>query len=182
VEDPPTIHDIGNPVEFHAEQADAGGPPLLELLAQRDQLAAERDDFRDQMLRSQAEFQNYRKRVDRERQEFTEYSSTEAVRALLPILDDFERGLKVEGGNPEYVKGMELIYSRLYDSLKRLGLEPVDSTGATFDPHIHHAVEMVETEDAPDQTVLGVYQRGYNFKGRLLRAAMVKVAVAPSGR
>ena len=100
----------------------------------------------------------------------------EAVRALLPILDDFERATKSESSDKEYSKGMEMIYQRFYDSLKKLGLEPIVSTGQPFDPHVHHAVEMVETDEAADHTVLDEYQRGYNFKNRLLRPAMVGVA------
>jgi molecular chaperone GrpE len=73
---------------------------------------------------------------------------------------------------------MELIYNRLSDALKKLGLEPIISAGQAFDPHIHHAVEMFETDAMPDHTVMEEYQRGYNFRGRLLRPAMVKVAVA----
>jgi molecular chaperone GrpE len=144
--------------------------------------AAEKAELLDQLKRSQAEFQNFRKRAEREKVEFAEYAGTETVRALLPLLDDFERSLKVESADRVYAKGMELIYQRFYDSLKKLGLEPVAAAGQPFDPHVHHAVEMVETEDAPDHTVLEEYQRGYNFKGRLLRAAMVKVAVAPTGK
>lgn len=158
----------------------AAGTDLAAVTAERDQLAAEKADWHDRFLRSQAEFQNFRKRVERERVELFEYASTEAVRALLPILDDFERGLKVESSDKEFVSGMELIYQRLYDTLKKLGLEPVISQGQPFDPHIHHAIEMVETEEAPDHTVLDEFQRGYNFKGRLLRPAMVKVAVQPA--
>ncbi len=153
---------------------------LAMLVADRDKLAAENADLQDRILRNQAEFQNYRKREEQKRLEMAEYASTEAVRALLPILDDFERALKVEGASKEYAKGMELIYQRLYDSLKKLGLEPIISTGQPFDPHIHHAVEMVETGNVADHTILDEYQRGYNFKGRMLRPAMVKVAVAPA--
>ena len=157
-------------------------PAADTLAAERDQLAAEKAELRDLLLRSQAEFQNFRKRVEKERIEFAEYSSTEAVRALLPIVDDFERALKVESADKEFRAGMQLILQRLYDSLKKLGLEPLAAIGQPFDPHIHHAVEMVETADAPDHTVLDEYQRGYNFKGRLLRPAMVKVAVAPASK
>jgi molecular chaperone GrpE len=152
--------------------------------AERDQLAAEKAELQDRLLRAQAEFQNFRRRVEKERLELLTYASTEAVRALLPVLDDFERALKVAAPEgelaSEYVKGIELIYQRLYEVLKKLGLEPIVSTGQPFDPHVHHAVEMVETEEAADHTVLDEFQRGYNFKGRLLRPAMVKVAVAPS--
>jgi molecular chaperone GrpE len=159
-------------------------PPsnLDALAAECERLAAEKAELQDLLLRGQAEFQNFRKRVEKERLEFAEYSSTEAVRALLPIIDDFERALKVESADKEFSKGMHLILQRLYESLKKLGLEPLASAGQSFDPHIHHAVEMVETADAPDHTILDEYQRGYNFKGRLLRPAMVKVAVEPASK
>src|SRR4029077_6031777 len=92
--------------------------PIAALTAERDQLAAEKAELQDRFLRSQAEFQNSRKRAEKERAEFAEYASTEAVRALLPVLDDFERALKVESADSEYAKGMELIYQRFFESLK----------------------------------------------------------------
>lgn len=147
--------------------------------AERDQLLAERAEWNDRVLRTQAEFQNFRRRMEKEKLELIEYASTEAVRALLPVIDDFERALKAETADKEYAKGIELIYQRLFESLKRLGLEPLACEGQPFDPNLHNAVEMVETEDAPDHTILAEYQRGFNFKSRLLRPAMVKVAVAP---
>ena len=150
---------------------------LAELTAERDRLAAENAELQDRLLRGQAEFQNLRRRVEKEKVEWHEYAATEAVRALLPIFDDFERGLKAECADAGYAKGMELIYQRLFDALKKLGLEPIVSVGLPFDPHVHHAVEKMETDQAPPDTVLEEYQRGYNFKGRLLRPAMVKVAV-----
>lgn len=145
-------------------------------------LTAERDDLKDRLLRSQAEFQNFRKRSERDRVEWFEYASMEAVRVLLPVLDDFERAMKAESSDKEYVAGIELIYNRFYETLKKLGLEPIESKGKPFDPQIHHAVDMVETEEEPDHTVLDEFQRGYNFKGRLLRPAMVKVAVQPASK
>jgi molecular chaperone GrpE len=165
-----------------ADPAADAQSPLEAVTAERDRLAAEKAELQDLVLRGQAEFQNFRKRVEKERVEFAEYSSTEAVRALLPIIDDFERALKVESADKEFSKGMHLILQRLYESLKKLGLEPLVAAGQPFDPHVHHAVEMVETTDAPDHTVLDEYQRGYNFKGRLLRPAMVKVAVEPASK
>ena len=175
--------DEPQPVEPQSAEG-AGDPsdPLAALTAERDQLAAEKAELHDRFLRSQAEFQNSRKRAEKERVEFAEYASTEAVRALLPILDDFERATRAESSDKEFSKGMQMIYQRFYDSLKKLGLEPIVSTGQPFDPHVHHAVEMVETEEAPDHTVPDEYQRGYNFKGRLLRPAMVKVAVEPGSK
>ena len=114
---------------------------------------------------AQAEFQNLRKRTERERLELFEYASMEAVRVLLPILDDFERAaqgrkLRIESTSA----GIELIYNRFYEALKKLGLEPIDSQGQPFDPQIHHAVDMVETDEAPDHTVLEEFQRGYNLR------------------
>lgn len=153
---------------------------LAAITAERDKLAAEKAELHDRALRAQAEFQNLRRRVEKERLEFHEYAATEAVRTLLPILDDFERALKSEGAGSEYAKGMEMIYQRFFEALKKLGLEPIVSVGQTFDPNIHHAVDKVETRDAEEGFVLDDYERGYNFKGRLLRPAKVKVAVAPT--
>jgi molecular chaperone GrpE len=150
---------------------------LGDLSAERDRLAKERNELQELLQRRQAEFDNYRRRNERERGELSEYATMDAVKALLPVLDDFERALKVESADKEYARGMEIIHQRLTESLSKLGLEPISSEVAVFNPHIHHAVEMVDTKDHPDQTILDEYQRGYYFKGRLLRPAMVKVAV-----
>jgi molecular chaperone GrpE len=158
--------------------ADPPTPTQLEALtAERDHLIEEKNDLMDRLLRRQAEFDNFRRRAERERAEVSEYANTETVRSIVPILDDFERGLKLEAAGKEYQRGMELIYQRLSDALKKLGLEPISAKGLQFDPHIHHAVEMAETDKVEDHTILEEYQRGYNFRGRLLRPAMVKVAV-----
>jgi molecular chaperone GrpE len=150
-----------------------------EILTERDRVAKEKAELQELLQRRQAEFENYRRRVERERSELFEFAAMDAVKALLPVLDDFERALKVESADKDYARGMELIYQRLLESLKKLGLEPISTEVPLFNPHIHHAVEMVDTKDHPDQTILEEYQRGYYFKGRLLRPAMVKVAVNP---
>ena len=149
----------------------------VELIAERDRLAKEKQELQDLLQRRQAEFENFRRRVERERGELFEFASMDSVKGLLPIVDDLERALTVDTADKEYARGMELIYQRLYDSLKKLGLEPISTQGELFNPHLHHAVDMVDTKDHPDQTILEEYQRGYRFKGRLLRPAMVKVAV-----
>ncbi len=154
-------------------------PASAELIAERDRLAKEKAELQDLLQRRQAEFENFRRRNERERSDLFEFAAMDAVKALLPVLDDLERALKVETADKEYARGMELIYQRLYESLKKLGLEPISSEVPLFNPHIHHAVEMVDTKDHPDQTILDEFQRGYYFKGRLLRPAMVKVAVNP---
>lgn len=164
-------------VESPDTQSEAGEAGVDELTAERDRLLSEKADLTDRLLRRQAEFDNYRKRVERERAELMEYSTSEAVRALLPILDDFERALQVETADKKYAKGMELIFQRLSENLTKLGLEPMVTVGQPFDHNLHHAIQKEETDDASDQTILEEYQRGYNFRGKLLRPAMVKVAV-----
>ena len=147
-------------------------------------VTAERDQLRDLLLRRQAEFENFRRRTENERADFARYAGMETVRALLPVLDDFERALQaapeMEGPDAEFLKGIEIIRQRLVDILGKAGLEPIESVGKPFDPNVHHALESVETEDAEDHTVLEEWQKGYNFKGRLLREAMVRVAVRPA--
>lgn len=170
-----------SPAEAPVEAEDIAIQPdavlLAGIAAERDQLASEKADLQDLLLRRQAEFDNFRKRMDRDRAEYIEYAGMETLRTLLPVLDDFERALKIETPDKEYAKGMDLIYQRMLESMRKMGLEPIDAAGRPFDPHIHHAVEMVNTDEAEDNTVLDAYQKGYNFKGRLLRPAMVKVAV-----
>ncbi len=147
------------------------------LSAERDRLAQEKAELYEQLLRRTAEFENFRKRSDRERMELSEYASMEAVKAMLPFLDDYERALKVETADKDYAKGFELIYQRMLDALKKLGLEPIATDGQKFDPNFHHAIEMAPAEDAEDQAILAEFQRGYQFRGRLLRPSLVKVAV-----
>lgn len=152
---------------------------LAAVSAERDQLLAEKADLTDRMLRARAEFDNARRRAERERSDFLQFAAMDLVKDILPVLDDFERALKVETADRNYAKGVELIYQRMADTLKKLGLEPIETAGRPFDPNLHQAVERVETDEAEDQSVVGEFQRGYNFKGKLLRPAMVKVAVKP---
>jgi molecular chaperone GrpE len=153
--------------------------PLRDVIkAERDALKSERDELKELLLRRQAEFDNFRKRTEKERSEYVQYAGMEIVRDILPILDDFDRAMKVQSGaTPEYTKGVEMIHSRIYDTLRKVGLEPIETAGKSFDPHLHQAVERVETDDSPEGTILGEFQRGYNFKSKLLRPSMVKVAV-----
>ena len=152
---------------------------LSAMTAERDKLAAEKADLNDRLLRARAEFDNARRRAERERSDYLQFAAMDLVKDVLPVLDDFERALKVETADRDYAKGIELIYQRLYDALTKLGLEPIETQGCQFDPNVHQAVERVHTDEAEDQTVLGEFQRGYNFKGKLLRPAMVRVAVKP---
>ena len=139
-------------------------------------IAAERDELKDMVLRRTAEFDNYRRRTEKERADYQQYAGMETVREMLPVLDDFERALRTDCASPDYAKGVEMIHNRMFEALKKLGLEPMVTAGARFDPHLHQAIERVETTEAEDGTILGEFQRGYFYKGKLLRAAMVKVA------
>jgi molecular chaperone GrpE len=168
--------------ETKVEDSSAKSTPDVDadsIRAERDGFKVERDELKDLLLRRQAEFDNFRKRSERERSDYLQYAAMDSVRELLPILDDFERALKVEAPNSDYAKGVEMIYGRMLEAMKKLGLEPIDTVGKTFDPHLHQAIERVETKDAEDNTILGEFQRGYFFKGKLLRPAMVRVAVKP---
>jgi molecular chaperone GrpE len=150
---------------------------LAAVTAERDRLAAERADLYDRLLRARAEFDNARRRAERERSDFLQFAAMDLVREMLPVLDDFERALNLETADRDYAKGIELIYQRLYETLKRMGLEPIETEGKQFDPNQHEAVQRVQTEEAEDQAILGELQRGYNFRGKLLRPAWVRVAV-----
>jgi molecular chaperone GrpE len=151
------------------------------LREEKRQLEEEAKALRDQLLRRQAEFQNFRKRMERDQQEFRQSAQAGLVAELLPVLDAFELALShaPEGANEEYHKGIELIYKRLFDTLTAAGLEPIVAAGQSFDPLYHHAVERVETTEHPDQQVISEMQRGYTFRQRLLRPALVRVAVHP---
>ena len=146
-------------------------------------LATDLDDLRQTLLRRQADFDNFRKRIERERAEDSKRTTAHLVEALIPILDGFEHALAAhkEPAYEGYRKGFELIYKQLLENLKKLGVERVEPVGLAFDPHLHQAMDRVETTDHKDETVLQVYQPGYVYHGRVLRPAMVRVAVHPMG-
>ena len=140
-------------------------------------IRSERDTLLDRLARLQAEFENARKRAAREQQEFRDFATADAIKALLPAIDSFERALNAPASQPnDFRNGVELIYKQLQDALARLGVRPVPAKGEVFDPHIHEAIEMVDTTNVPDHQVMDELQRGYKLKDRLLRPAMVRVA------
>src|SRR6202142_1700378 len=142
-----------------------------------DKLKTERDNLLDRLARLQAEFENARKRTAREQQEFREYAVADALKALLPTLDSFERALLASASNKsEFRGGVELIFKQLQDALVKLGLRAIPAKGEPFDPHLHQAIEMVDTKEVEDHHVLDELQRGYKLKDRLLRPSMVRVA------
>lgn len=147
------------------------------LAAELDRLAQEKAELQDRLLRLAAEFDNFRKRSERERLEAIEYAAAGALAALLPVLDDLERALKTPTSDADFARGVELIYQRFSEALRKLGVEPLEAEGKPFDPSLHHAIERVEDAGVEQDTVAAELQRGYTYKGRLLREALVRVAV-----
>jgi molecular chaperone GrpE len=142
-------------------------------------LKAERDELRERLARAQAEFENARKRASKEQQEFRDYALSDAIKSLLPAVDSLERALQVKSDAADLRSGVELIYKQLLAALAKLSVNPIAANGEVFDPRYHEAIEMVDTTNAPDHQVIEELQRGYRFKDRLLRPAMVKVARNP---
>jgi molecular chaperone GrpE len=142
-------------------------------------LKAERDSLLDRLARAQAEFENARRRAAKEQQDFRDFALVDTIKTLLPVVDNFERALQAKSEAADFRSGVELIYKQLQDTLNKLGVQPIPAKGQPFDPHVHEAIEMVETQDAPDHEVLEEWQRGYKYKDRLLRPAMVRVAKNP---
>lgn len=139
----------------------------------------ERDGLLDRLARAQAEFENARRRASKEQQDFRDFATADAIKSLLPVLDSFERALRVKSESGDFRSGIELIYKQLEDVLAKQGVRAIAAKGEPFDPRFHEAIEMVETSDAADHEVLEELQRGYKYKERLLRPAMVKVAKNP---
>jgi molecular chaperone GrpE len=145
-------------------------------------LATDLEDLRQTLLRRQADFDNYKKRIERERAEDFKRTTARLIEALIPVIDGFEQALAAhrEAEYENYRRGFELIYKQLLDNITKLGAERVDPTGKQFDPHLHQAMDRTETTEHEDGTVLQVFQPGYVFHGRVLRPAMVRVAVRPA--
>ena len=147
--------------------------------AELQRVKAERDSLLDRLARAQAEFENARRRAAKEQQDFRDFAMADAIKSLLPVIDNFERALQAKSEPGDFRSGVELIYKQLQDVLSKLGVRSITAKGEQFDPHVHEAIEMVDTPDAADHEVLEEWQRGYKFKDRLLRPAMVKVARNP---
>lgn len=175
-------HELPAAEEAEDSQESTGSPNQLSAAGTEGELGklkAERDALLDRLARAQADFENARKRASREQQEYRDYALTDTVKSLLPILDSFDRALQHDAEASEFRSGIELINKQLHDVLSKLGLRPVPAKGEPFDPHLHQAVEMVDTSAAEDHHVLDELQRGYKLKDRLLRPAMVRVARNP---
>ncbi len=149
------------------------------LAAELEKLKTERDQLVDRQARMQAEFENARKRAERERAEFRDYATGSVVEQFLPVLDNFELALKSTGSAEQLRSGVELIVKQMQEVLRQLQVNPVPALGEEFDPRHHEALGSVEREDLPDQHVAEEIRRGYKLRERLLRPALVRVASNP---
>jgi molecular chaperone GrpE len=158
--------------EPRAERVDAAQAEIARLTGERDQLV-------DRLARLQAEFENARKREARERADAREYTVGSTVEPFLGVMDNFQLALKADGSVAQLRSGVELILKQMEDALKSLHVAPVETIGAQFDPRIHEALGSIETAEFPDHQVVEEIRRGYKIRERLLRPAMVKIAVNP---
>lgn len=169
-----SVEDIEHEMELAAEEAAGGNNPAP---ATDVSLRAENSDLRDRYLRTLADFDNFRKRSDREKQDYFRFALADVFRDLLPVIDNFDRALEHADEGDEFHRGVLLIYKQMFDVLQKYGLKPIDESGVRFDPNIHEAVVREENPDVPSHTVVQILQKGYFLNDRLLRPALVKVAV-----
>ena len=148
--------------------------------AERETLRREKDALQDRLLRTAAEFDNYRKRVERERRELSEYAGADILTDMLPIIDDLERALQAAAGSEaeSYRRGVELIHKQMADLLRKRGVKAIEAVGTQFDPRYHEAVMQEVSNDHREGEVMAELRRGYTLGDRLLRPATVKVATA----
>jgi molecular chaperone GrpE len=160
--------------------ADTAEAPNASASSDTAELQRERDDYKDRWIRKSAEFDNYRRRIERERREQADQAVVDLLQDLLLVVDDFDRALDVDAGEggAAYRKGVELIHGKLHDLLRRQGLKPIEALGADFDPNIHQAVMHEPSPEHREGEVIGELRKGYMMNDRLLRPAMVKVAKA----
>jgi molecular chaperone GrpE len=182
-----SVNPAANAAQAPETGGQAAGPIMAELVATRAELKrveAEAADLKDRLIRRQAEFDNYRKRTDRERGESYNRMVGDVAKKLLPVLDNLRRALDAEASMKateseefrHFLNGVELIYKQLNDVLEGLGVEPVAAVGQPFDPHVHEAVVMEQSDEFEPDTVMQELVRGYRLGDKLLRPAVVKVA------
>ena len=156
-----------------APQQEAAADPLLEEL---EKLRKQMDEKEEQYLRLAAEYDNFRKRSQKEKEGIYQGAKSDAVAAFLPVYDNLDRALKQETADEAYKKGVEMTMTGLKDILSKLGVEEIPALGETFDPSLHNAVMHVEDESAGENTVVEVFQSGFKLGEKVIRFAMVKVA------
>jgi molecular chaperone GrpE len=177
-----SVETPANPAAGAVSDIPAAAPAEVESPSSRaeiDQLKGERDQLLDRLARLQAEFENARKRAERERLEYRDYATGNVVEQFLPVVDNFELALKSNGTAEQLRHGVELIVKQMEEVLRQLQVNPIPTVGEAFDPRIHEALGSVERDDVPDQHVAEEIRRGYRLRERLLRPAMVRVAHNP---
>ena len=170
-----TAESVGGP-----ETVDAGGEsldPVAALKSELDQVRNERDQLLDRLARLQAEFENSRRREGKERADLRDYAVQNAVEPFLGVMDNFQLALKADGTKEQLRSGVELILKQMEEALRGLNVQPVESVGTQFDPRIHEALGSIETTEFPDHQVLEEIRRGYKIREKLLRPALVRIAV-----
>jgi molecular chaperone GrpE len=165
--------------ELQAEETTVGGAEFGQLQAENDELKKERDQLKDRLARLQAEFENARKRAEKEKADFRDFALGSVVEQFLPVLDNFELALKSTGSLDQLRAGVELIVKQMEEVLRGLQVQPVAAVGEEFDPRHHEAMGSVEREDLPDQHVAEEIRRGYRLREKLLRPALVRVVSNP---
>ena len=171
--------------ELSARDDGAADPGVSEPSGDLQKAIEERDALQDRLLRKQAEFENYRKRIERERSEYAQFASAELMRELLNALDSFDLAIRNAGSEnsagDNMLRGLDLVYKQFQDTLGRFGLKPIEAKGQPFNPNFHQAVSTVPTDEVEENTVVEELRRGYTLNGRLLRPAMVSVSVSGGG-
>ncbi len=181
----PGNEDIRESGSSHVEEggsiSSAGVDEISVLRSRIEELDSENKELLDRLVRLKADFENFRKRMVREQTRILETAAADIVKKLLPVLDDLERALNnsnPDQGSDAFRQGVEMVYKKLIETLKKEGLEEISPEGQIFDPHHHEAMMVVERDDCPEGTITEVVNKGYRFRGVLLRPAMVKVSCA----
>jgi molecular chaperone GrpE len=177
LEDTGSVEEIEREMRATAAEAAASADPAAGGATTDEALRAENQQLKDRVLRTLADFENFRKRSEREKTDFFRYATGSLMKEILPVLDNFDRALDHAGEGDEFHKGVLLIYKQLYDILQKSGLKPIEEANVPFDPNIHEAVVREENDSLPSHTVAAILQKGYFLHDRLLRPALVKVAV-----
>ena len=162
--------------EAAPEKADAKKPKKSKKDTVTEKLKEELEKSKEQLLRTAAEFDNYKKRTDRERAGIAEYAKCEVIKKLLPILDNIDRAAAADSSSDDYIKGIEMIIKQFSSLREALGIEEIGKAGEAFDPNFHEAVMHIEDEAFGENEIAEVLQKGYKLGGTVIRAAMVKVA------
>jgi molecular chaperone GrpE len=174
-----SVEEIEREMRETAEEAASDTPIVTAVPAPAE---PQDDGYRDRYMRAIADFENFRKRTEREKADFFRYATSSVLKDMLPVLDNFDRALDHAAEGDEFHKGVLLIYKQLFEVLQKSGLRPIDEANVSFDPNIHEAVVREENDSVPSHTVVAILQKGYFLHDRLLRPALVKVAVGGADR